>query len=646
MRSIKRKPSQPAVKSAASARPPREAFQREHQAGSTQDSSHHPGQPVVSSGSQPDFARIPLRSPRMKDKLPVNPAAEREANDIASKVVKKATPLQQGRADEQGKPVGIDHGAPMGSIQDVDSASPSTQRSGSPLSSEARSYFEPRFHSDFSQVRVHTDTEAGEKAKTMQACAYTYGRDIVFGHGEFAPGTTSGNWLLAHELTHIAQQSAGSSGKGGHSPLVKESAHVGAVHRVPVPPQSGGKAAPFDRSKIDVHPIADIVASPSPSGPVVGPQAATATFKSPIVHVDLELYDPSDKNLEASGAASTPGNATTFIIQSNDPQRSTWNVVQGRYILRAIGYDASNATVAYADRSFYVWTSKPTGKPPDIAALEKQKTDLEAVTQKGSGKSFGEVGSAYAKLKDVTHDLSVLETGTGTYVGKKCPVVPAGATPTDCTDIVLEVLENTFAQQGHSADWAKVKNKYAENKKARGDTKLSGLDVQAALQSEAGWKGIFWAPDPAYQVPKAELDKANSDEASFAYAKAKKGAYYKDFGKKGYPGVSISQTVTNYAPETPKDPTQTASTTTKDTTQLDKLKKLPFGVLAAHGGEHMTIITYGKVIEVHWRKEATNADVIEQTNLEQWAVGPQSGYHYYASGAIVAPAADVDATFK
>jgi hypothetical protein len=282
----------------------------------------------------------------------------------------------------------------------------------------------------------------------------------------------------------------------------------------------------------------------------------------------------------------------------------------------------------------------------DVALLAAEKQTLEEITKSGSGKSFSEVASSFAKLKDVTHDLSILKTGTGTYVGSHCTVKPSGTLPTDCTMIVLEVLENAFTQQGRAADWIKVKRKYAENIAARGVTDLSGLDVQAALQTEAGWKGVFWAPDPAYLIPQAELDKANPDEASFAYGKAKKGTYYKDFGKKGYRGVTVDQTVTNYAPEAPNPGYGAASTTTRDRTQLDKLKKLPFGVLAAHGGEHMTVIAYGKVIEVHWTKQATDPNLIEQTNLEQWAVGPRSGYHYYASGVIVAPAADIDAAFR
>jgi hypothetical protein len=60
----------------------------------------------------------------------------------------------------------------------------------------------------------------------------------------------------------------------------------------------------------------------------------------------------------------------------------------------------------------------------------------------------------------------------------------------------------------------------------------------------------------------------------------------------------------------------------------------------------MTLIMNGKVLEVHWSLEATNVDLIEETDLEKWAVGEISGFHYYASGAIVAPAAEVDAAFK
>jgi Domain of unknown function (DUF4157) len=65
---------------------------------------------------------------------------------------------------------------------------------------------EPRFGHDFSKVRVHTDAEAAESAQAVNALAYTVGRDVVFGAGQYAPQTSEGRRLLAHELTHVVQQ--------------------------------------------------------------------------------------------------------------------------------------------------------------------------------------------------------------------------------------------------------------------------------------------------------------------------------------------------------------------------------------------------------------------------------------------------------
>jgi hypothetical protein len=60
---------------------------------------------------------------------------------------------------------------------------------------------------DFSQVRVHSDDKASESARAVNALAYTAGQDIVFGAGQYSPGTAAGKQLLAHELTHVAQSS-------------------------------------------------------------------------------------------------------------------------------------------------------------------------------------------------------------------------------------------------------------------------------------------------------------------------------------------------------------------------------------------------------------------------------------------------------
>lgn len=61
-------------------------------------------------------------------------------------------------------------------------------------------------HHDFSQVHIHTDAQAAESARAVNALAYTVGQHLIFGTGQYAPGTTAGNRLLAHELTHTIQQ--------------------------------------------------------------------------------------------------------------------------------------------------------------------------------------------------------------------------------------------------------------------------------------------------------------------------------------------------------------------------------------------------------------------------------------------------------
>jgi len=77
---------------------------------------------------------------------------------------------------------------------------------GTPLPNQIRALFEPRFGCDFSHVRVHTDLQAAKTAQALNAAAFTVGRDVMFGAGQYAPETSEGRRLLAHELTHVVQQ--------------------------------------------------------------------------------------------------------------------------------------------------------------------------------------------------------------------------------------------------------------------------------------------------------------------------------------------------------------------------------------------------------------------------------------------------------
>ena len=84
---------------------------------------------------------------------------------------------------------------------------------------------EPRFGRDFSRVRVHADTRAADSARAVAARAYTVGSDVVFGPGEYAPATTAGRHLIAHELAHVVQQADGAVHvSGGGLPLQRQQA--------------------------------------------------------------------------------------------------------------------------------------------------------------------------------------------------------------------------------------------------------------------------------------------------------------------------------------------------------------------------------------------------------------------------------------
>jgi hypothetical protein len=79
----------------------------------------------------------------------------------------------------------------------------------SPLDRDLQHGMEQRFGYDFSRVRVHTGADAEQSARHVNAHAYTVGHDIVFGAGQFVPQSQQGRRLIAHELAHVVQQSAG-----------------------------------------------------------------------------------------------------------------------------------------------------------------------------------------------------------------------------------------------------------------------------------------------------------------------------------------------------------------------------------------------------------------------------------------------------
>ena len=184
--------------------------------------------------------RLNAEAPLVQTRLTVNQPGdeyEQEADRVADMVMRMAGPE---RVDATPEPMVGLHAA-------SDMALPS---GGVPLASSERRFFEPRLGHQFSQVRIHSDGRAGSLARSLNARAFTAGRDIVFGAGEYAPSTTSGRRLLAHELTHVVQQGrAGATPAGARAPATLRSppaiqrackpAGIGTQTGCTTPPDSG-----------------------------------------------------------------------------------------------------------------------------------------------------------------------------------------------------------------------------------------------------------------------------------------------------------------------------------------------------------------------------------------------------------------------
>jgi len=80
---------------------------------------------------------------------------------------------------------------------------------GAPLDQDTRTDMESRLGHDFGDVRVHTDSRAHDSAQAVNAHAYTVGSNIVFQRDKYDASSTDGRTMLAHELTHVAQQRSG-----------------------------------------------------------------------------------------------------------------------------------------------------------------------------------------------------------------------------------------------------------------------------------------------------------------------------------------------------------------------------------------------------------------------------------------------------
>jgi hypothetical protein len=225
------------------------------------------------------------RSGRLQRKARVSQpgdSAEHAADRAAEAAVsgEHSVPLHSHPAAIQHRPV------PGGDTGTRASALIGELSGGRGLDEQTRGLMESRFGEAFDEVRVHTGSRAAEMADTVEARAFTVGSDIVFGEGQYAPETTEGRRLLAHELAHVVQQrrtvgaAAGEKAAerdaheaarevmGGGTPAVRERAAAGTVQRQAKVEVEEFKAVPTHISGIMSHPKTSWHVYADGSGPV------------------------------------------------------------------------------------------------------------------------------------------------------------------------------------------------------------------------------------------------------------------------------------------------------------------------------------------------------------------------------------------
>jgi hypothetical protein len=170
---------------------------------------------------------------------------------------------------------------------------------GQPLDPATRTFFEPRFGHDFSHVRVHTGGRAAQSARMVNALAYTVGRDVVFGEGQYAPNTGAGQRLIAHELTHTIQQ-------GGNAALMTSALDVGE---------------PNDSYEQEADRVADQALAMAPNSIIAGGAGpipvSTASLRVGPLRIARELEEPEEMVETAEPAIEQPA-----IEQPAIPQES------------------------------------------------------------------------------------------------------------------------------------------------------------------------------------------------------------------------------------------------------------------------------------------------------------------------------------
>ena len=141
---------------------------------------------------------------------------EEEGEEMQMQQGEEEEAQMQGEEEEEMQTKGDKDGSPHVASHKLSKKVKNARGKGRPIPEQTRKKMEASFGVDLSSVRIHTGKEAEETCQALNAQAFTIGKDIFFNNGKFNPENSSGERLLAHELTHVIQQ------KGENDPSLRK----------------------------------------------------------------------------------------------------------------------------------------------------------------------------------------------------------------------------------------------------------------------------------------------------------------------------------------------------------------------------------------------------------------------------------------
>jgi hypothetical protein len=286
---------------------------------------------------------------------------EQEADRVAEQLMREPGAQLQRRAASRVQTVNV-----PSIVHDVLSSP------GQPLDAATRALMESRFGYDFSRVRVHTDSKAAESARAVSALAYTVGQDVVFGVGQHRPHTTEGQRLMAHELTHVVQQSGNRWIPRSTLPAVSDplpSAHDMGSRRLGHP----GVWPLLQSNTQEPNVLTSNLLTTTPKGVL---QRATAPLDpdcedllTQIVARLVELKERADAlirnplNLPQSGPMSIEGHQQQFRNKQTNMRRKLQQ------------WDTNNCGPGYIPSDAWQWATRPVPAPAPSPSASPRTTE-------------------------------------------------------------------------------------------------------------------------------------------------------------------------------------------------------------------------------------------------------------------------------